>query len=339
MAALSCCRDGHAMQNLLEVRPAHRLVERVHMWSDALGERATAHGTLTLGLYELIRFGFKMAWACLFAGLMLVLLLATRFLWPADAPIARYDALTIAAVLIQIVLIATGLESRAEARTIAVFHIVGTIMEIFKTAMGSWIYPEPALLRIGGVPLFTGFMYACVGSFMVRAWHLFDFRLIRHPPVEWLALLSAAIYINFFTHHFVWDVRMVLFAAAIWLFAPATIHYRVWRVHRRMPLLLAAGLAAIFIYAAENVGTFAGAWLYPSQRAAWQMVPAAKYGSWFLLMILSWTLVVALKGRPAVEATTADVKPRPARRSRWRALRGPRPGQESQAAPSSSPSS
>jgi uncharacterized membrane protein YoaT (DUF817 family) len=52
---------------------------------------------------------------------------------------------------------------------IAIFHLVGTVMEVFKTAHGSWIYPEPSLLRIGGVPLFSGFMYACIGSYLARA--------------------------------------------------------------------------------------------------------------------------------------------------------------------------
>ena len=37
-------------------------------------------------------------------------------------------------------------------------------MEVFKTEAGSWTYPEDNLLRIGGVPLFSGFMYAAVGS-------------------------------------------------------------------------------------------------------------------------------------------------------------------------------
>lgn len=32
-------------------------------------------------------------------------------------------------------------------------------MFVYETAMGSWTYPEPSVLRIGGVPLFTGFGY------------------------------------------------------------------------------------------------------------------------------------------------------------------------------------
>ena len=58
--------------------------------------------------------------------------------------------------------------------------LVGTVMEMFKTGVGSWIYPEPSFFRIGGVPLFSGFMYAAVGSYIARAWRLFDFQL--HAP-------------------------------------------------------------------------------------------------------------------------------------------------------------
>ena len=48
-------------------------------------------------------FGFKQGWACLFGALMLALLLATHLYYPANAVIARYDFLTIAAFGIQLV--------------------------------------------------------------------------------------------------------------------------------------------------------------------------------------------------------------------------------------------
>jgi hypothetical protein len=41
---------------------------------------------------------------------------------------------------------------------ILIYPVVGTVMELFKTHMCSWTYPEPALIRIAGVPLFSGFM-------------------------------------------------------------------------------------------------------------------------------------------------------------------------------------
>ena len=42
---------------------------------------------LQLWLYEFLLFGIKQAWACLFGGLLLFLLLATHLFYPDDAPI------------------------------------------------------------------------------------------------------------------------------------------------------------------------------------------------------------------------------------------------------------
>src|ERR1700748_2810695 len=100
------------------------------------------------------------------------------------------------------------------------------------------VYPEYAFFRIAGVPLFSGFMYASIGSYIARCWRLFDFRFERHPPVWALGLLSAAIYANFFAHHYVWDFRPLLFVASVALLGPCTIYYKIWKTHRHMPLLL-----------------------------------------------------------------------------------------------------
>ncbi|MEH3147921.1 MAG: DUF817 domain-containing protein [Methylobacterium frigidaeris] len=272
-----------------------------------LGARAEARGPLAAGLYEFLRFGVKQGWACLFGGLLCGLMIATRLVYPADAPLARYDFLTLAAVAIQAAMLALRLETREEAGIILVFHLVGTAMEVFKTAVGSWVYPEPSLLRLADVPLFTGFMYASVGSYLVRVWRLFDFRFTRHPPPAALVVLSAAIYLNFFTHHYTLDVRPALFLAAALLFGPATIHFKVWRVHRRMPLLLGLCLVTAFIWFAENIGTASRAWLYPHQMAGWAGVSPQKFGSWFLLMIISYTLVVLIhRPRAVLAARGAD---------------------------------
>ena len=276
----------------------------------ALGAAAASRGPLRAGAYEFLRFGVKQGWACLFGGSLLGLLVLTRYAYPAHAPLARYDALFLAAILIQLALLATRLETREEARVILVFHVIGTIMEVHKTAIGSWIYPEPSLFRIGGVPLFTGFMYAAVGSYLARVWRLFDFRFTRHPPVTWLTVLSVAIYANFLTDHLGFDLRTGLIAVAALLFVPATIHFKIRTAHRRMPLLLGLGLVALFIWIAENVGTYTGTWLYPHQAAAWHPVPAAKLSSWFLLMIVSYTLVARVNG-VAPPATAWDRTLRP----------------------------
>src|ERR1044072_8546768 len=145
-------------------------------------EAAQLAGGWKSWVYEFLLFGFKQGWACLFGALLLVLLLGTHFFYPAGAPIARYDFLVVGAVAIQIGMLVFRLESIEEAKVILAFHIVGTIMELFKTAHGSWLYPEPSLLRIGGVPLFSGFMYAAVGSYIARIWRIFRFGFEQYPP-------------------------------------------------------------------------------------------------------------------------------------------------------------
>lgn len=274
-----------------------RLAEGLARADAHLATQAVRWGRAGRFAHEFLVFGIKQAWASLFGALLLGLILTSWLFYPRDAWLQRYDALTLAALALQIALVWSGLESLREARVIAVFHAVGTAMEIFKTAMGSWIYPEAALLRLGGVPLFTGFMYAAVGSYLARAWRLFDLRYTGHPPLPWVALLALAVYLNFFTHHYLPDARWLLLAACAWLFRRTWVHYRIRDEHRRMPLLLGLALIALFVWLAENLGTFAGAWVYPSQRAGWSPVPLAKFGSWFLLMLISYALVAGLHAR------------------------------------------
>jgi uncharacterized membrane protein YoaT (DUF817 family) len=258
---------------------------------DAWARPWAAQSRLHAGLYEFLLFGLKQAWASLFAGAMLALLIGSHFLWPAEAPLARYDFLVLAAVGLQALFLATKLERWDEALVILIFHAVGTIMEIFKTAHGSWIYPEPSVLRIGGTPLFSGFMYASVGSYIARIWRLFDIRFVRYPPVWAPWLLALAAYANFFTHHYGPDIRWGLFAVS------GLIFWRTWFTFtpdlkpRRMPVIVGLLLVALFIWFAENLGTFASAWIYPSQRDGWSPVSFAKLGSWYLLIFLSYVLV------------------------------------------------
>jgi len=245
----------------------------------------------TSALYEWFRFGVKQAWACLFGGIAIFLMIATWWFYPAGAMLPRYDFLFLCMVTVQLALLAGKLETPDEAKVILIYHAVGTVMELFKTQAGSWIYPEANFVRLGGVPLFTGFMYACIGSYLCRAWRLFDFEFVHHPRRRGLAALSIAIYVNFFSHHYIVDLRWLLFAVAGWLFFRTRVHFRIWRHHRSMPLLLGLVLVSALIWFSENIGTFTKTWLYPSQRLGWSMVSIDKLGSWFLLLIISYTLV------------------------------------------------
>lgn len=258
-------------------------------------------------LYEFLLFGFKQGWACLYGGVLLALLVATHLFYPADAALARYDFLTLAALAIQVAMLALRLETYDEAKVILAFHVVGTVMELFKTAYGSWQYPEASLLRIGGVPLFSGFMYAAVGSYIARVWRIFDFRFTRYPPIPATWVLAIAVYVNFFAHHWLPDIRIGMFAALAVLFARTRIRFRVWRADRWMPLLLGWLLVSLFIWFAENLGTFSRAWIYPDQQSGWTLVHPAKLGAWYLLMYISFVLVAAVHGiRRRTEAAYAS---------------------------------
>lgn len=241
--------------------------------------------------YEFLLFGFKQGWACLFGALMLALLLGTHFFYPDHAWLARNDFLTIAAVLIQAGMLAFRLENMEEAKVILAFHVTGTIMEQFKTRAGSWNYDTGGVLHIGLVPLYSGFMYAAVGSYIARIWRIFGIHMTHWPPRWQLVTLAVAIYVNFFAHHWLPDIRWLLFAVIALMFWRSRFYFTPFRRERWMPILLGFFLVALFIWFAENIGTFAHAWSYPNQRHGWAMVSPAKLGSWYLLMIISVVMV------------------------------------------------
>jgi uncharacterized membrane protein YoaT (DUF817 family) len=49
------------------------------------------------------------------------------------------------------------------------------------------------------------------------------------------------------------------------------------------------------VWIAENVGTFYGAWKYPTQIQTWHVVSTQKITSWFLMVIISFIIVAYLK--------------------------------------------
>ena len=242
-------------------------------------------------LWEFFLFGFKQGWACFFGAIILSLVLLTKWFWPHPAWLARYDFLFLSAIAVQAALLILRMETVREAKVILIFHIVGTVMELFKTGVGSWAYPESNFFRLGHVPLFSGFMYASVGSYLARVTRIFDLRYTGYPNSKGTLALAILIYANFFTHHFIWDMRAALFIGVAAVFGPTWVYYRPYDRVRRMPLLLGFGLVAFFIWCAENIGTFAAIWIYPHQSDGWQPVHFGKYGSWFLLMIISFILV------------------------------------------------
>ena len=245
--------------------------------------------------HELFIFAAKQASAAAFGAYLLAIMLITSLWYPLDS-LHRYDFIFLAAIAFQLFMLGFKLETPREAIVIVVFHIVATIMELFKTSdsIAAWHYPEAYLFGIANVPLFTGFMYSAVGSYLARVWRIFEFRYEYYPNKLATIILVAVIYINFFSHHFIYDLRWVLLAVTAVLFYKTRIHFRIIKTHRYMPLLLGWFLVAMFIWFAENIATFANVWIYPNQQNGWQMVSLAKLSSWYLLMLLSFVLVTLI---------------------------------------------
>lgn len=246
-------------------------------------------------LLEFAYFTAKEAFACIFAGsffLAVLLLPRAGFLG-----IPRYDLLLIVALAIQAAMVWTGLETRDELKAISLFHLLGIGLELFKTSksIGSWSYPDFAYTKLWGVPLFSGFMYASVGSYIIQAWRLFDLKIIHHPPYWMATTIALALYANFFTHHFIGDYRWYLAACALGLYARSTVTFRPYRYELRMPLVVGLILIGFFIWLAENFGTFFGLWAYPHQVGAWARVHVSKWSAWTLLVLMSFTIVANLK--------------------------------------------
>lgn len=241
--------------------------------------------------HELIVFVLRQGRAASFGACLLVLILLSSL--RDFHTIARYDLLFIGAICIQILLLLLKIETWRETWVIFIFHVVATAMELFKTHpdIGSWQYPEACFFKIGNVPLFTGFMYSAVGSFIARSWKIMRLRYTHYPPVAVTVVLAALIYINFFTHHFIYDFRYLLFIVIGLFFYKTQVHFVAYKKERSMPLLLAFGLISFFLWIAENAGTYGNMWRYPHQEQVWEMVSFGKMGAWYLLMIVSFVLI------------------------------------------------
>ena len=251
--------------------------------------------SLQRGLIEFLYFGFKNARSCLFVGSFL----AAMLLMPRAGlfGIPRYDLLLLIAIGIQLWMVYAKLETWDELKAVCLFHVVGFALEAFKVSgsIQSWSYPDFAYTKIFGVPLFAGFMYASVGSYIVQAWRMFDLRIRHHPPYWMAATIAILIYANFFTHHYIGDYRWYLAACALGLYSRTVVIYRPLDRDRQMPLMLGFVLIGFFIWLAENIGTFWGVWRYPNQLGAWSIVHISKWSSWSLLVIMTLTIVASLK--------------------------------------------
>ncbi|MEU4498587.1 DUF817 domain-containing protein [Streptomyces sp. NPDC023998] len=245
-------------------------------------------GMISRCAHQLLRFGWLQARCCAFAFALVGGIAVSRLL-PDDLPIARYDVVLVYGILLAVLARKVGWDSARDTAVIAGCHLIGLFFELVKVRMGSWSYPEEALTKVAGVPLYGGFLYAAVGSYVCRAWHLFELRLDGYRP-RIMTALAGAVYLNFFSHHWLPDLRWALAALLLCATARTFVRYRVGAHSYRMPLALSFVLIGFFLWVAENIATYAGAWSYPDQLGGWQPVSVAKVGAWALLITVTFVL-------------------------------------------------
>ena len=261
---------------------------------------ARVYAALPPWLAGVVVFGLKNLWAALFGVIILVSVICTNAIWSDGWAVNRYDALVVIAVLTQVAMLLFKMETWDEAKVILLFHLTGTVMEWFKVSAGSWSYPEDGIFMVMNVPLFSGFMYASVGSYIARMIRLFDMRFVPYPPYWMTVVLAVAIYVNFFLHHFWYDMRWVLFAATVVLF---------WRTRAvigglRVPLPVAALSASLLLWIAENVGTLTGTLVYAGSQL-FQWTSLSKMGSWYLLLYVAFVTVTLVIRAPLITGNRA----------------------------------
>jgi uncharacterized membrane protein YoaT (DUF817 family) len=240
---------------------------------------------------QLLRFAWVEAQCCLFAVLFFPGLAAVRLV---PLPVDPADALLLWCLGGTLALWLLRWETGREVAVIFGFHLVGLALELYKVRQGSWSYPDTGSTSIGGVPLYSGFMYAAVGSYVCQAWRRFDLRITGYRA-RTTAGVAALVYLNFFTSHITWDVRVPLALGLLVATWRTWVHFTVGRHRYAMPLAVSFVLIGFFLWVAENAATLLRAWQYPSQESVWTLVHAAKLGSWSLLVVVSIVLVAAVK--------------------------------------------
>ncbi|MDN0199423.1 DUF817 domain-containing protein [Streptomyces sp. S.PNR 29] len=253
---------------------------------------------------QLARFTWLQARSCAFAVALFGGMAVSKLLPP--LPVARYDLLLVYGVLLTGVGYLLGWEARREVAVVAVCHVLGLVFELVKVHVGSWSYPEPGLAKIAGVPLYGGFMYAAVGSYVCRSWRLFDLSLTGYRA-RGTAALAVALYVNFLSHHWLPDLRLPLGGLLLAVTTGTWVHFTIGERRYRMPLALSFALIGFFLWLAENIATYLGAWTYPDQVNGWEPVSVSKWASWALLISVTFVICGAWRrqGRGPVPPATA----------------------------------
>ena len=242
---------------------------------------------------NLLLFTYLQALSCVFPVIIFAALALSKLVTIPLIP--RYDLILLMCIVGQIFMLTSKLETWDEFKVICLFHIIGLCLELYKVHMGSWSYPEEAYSKVGGVPLYSGFMYASVASYICQSWRRMNLHMYSWPKPFLAVGISVLIYLNFFTHHFTYDIRWVLKFLLLIIFFRTVVTFQLQEKVFKMPMILAFLLIGFFIWIAENIVTFLGAWQYPNQAETWSLVHIGKISSWFLLVIISVIIVAQLK--------------------------------------------
>lgn len=242
--------------------------------------------------------------SCISALAFFVILISSKY-FPLGI-IPRYDFILIMAIVVQILLVITKQETLEELKTISYFHLLGLLLELFKCHpdIGSWSYPEFAYSKFFGVPLYSGFMYAAVASFILHFWRRCYLTIEGYQHPKAILWIAALIYINFFSHHFMGDFRWLLTAILLMLLWNTRIRFTVYKVRYHLPLLIGFLLLGGLIWVAENIATFYSAWQYPNQKGTWQLVHLGKINSWGLLVVMTFVIVSRFKLKQPAKCMT-----------------------------------
>lgn len=242
-----------------------------------------------------------LARAALFPGLVLTVLALTQ--WIQVPGVARYDVIFVVLLAIQIGLVVFKVETPREAATIFLFHALGVTLEGVKVNLhGGWSYPDPAVLKVWNIPLFSGFMYASIGSFLLGAAKQWQVRTEGFPKLPIAIAFTAAVYGNFIANVWLPDAKWPLVVIALVLFRKTALVGQIGARAFRVPYLGVFPILGVLLWLAENLGTAVGTWQYPRQAEGWTWVPPDKLLSWAVLTLVSGTLVVLLRDRAHVSA-------------------------------------
>jgi len=234
-------------------------------------------------------FTWKQVQSCTFPFCLIGLLGLTRL--TSGLPLPRYDLLLIGCLVIQWGMLWAKLESWRDVAVVTIFHALGLALEIHKINTGCWSYPEFSYLKIGGAPLYSGFMYAGVASYICLAWKRFDLRVEEWPAAVFILPLAALTYLQFFVGSWTLPGRLMMLALVLATFYRCRVYFTSGGQRLWMPMPVAFALIGSMIWIAENIATFLHAWQYPYQAHGWVPVHATKMVSWTLLIAVSVVVV------------------------------------------------